>query len=651
MRKAGGVDMKRFFYALQWAGLLAAVVAILWVMIRPSPPLAYAPETWSNWDGFLAVSYAGVTRGENAVYPSSRTLMSHLESFSKLGYHTITPADALAFLEGRAPLPDKALLILFEGARKETFVRAHPGLRRLGMRATLCIPTESVESWDESRLKKGDVRKIAMLPQWGLASMGHEAINPMVVSETEATAHFLSSRKWLPKLKRMEDDGEFQKRIADDYRISSDLLKKINQVPVEAYVYPFADDGRRVGADPLAAGLNYSSVTSCYRMAFVSASNPYNPLGRNPYSLSRLRIGGDWSAAQVLTQLSHAIPPHAPFFGINDSERWSLLNGANVKGATLHLGADDAAWIRGSDFCTDAVISMTIARDPGTIAISYARFVTPSDCLRLSVDDKMVRLQEARGGAAATLATAQVPPDGKLSLVWRVKSNRAWVTVNGRPLLGPIPLSPPGPSGMIGFESQGGRMSLSELRVIPIPKLGILSEFWVSMPDEARSMATAYMAPFPPLGGELSPGQCLDYIQAAAEGVAVWPVLPEVTHVVPVATQVESVAAMLAKRDVGPFVKGFVLGGSQFDLAGPLHERGFGVMFRIRDSETMPFASTNRLDYVWLDGAGSNVMSVAHAFLHRHPPAQLMIRDEAIRKQYPGAGGISEWPVREGSHP
>lgn len=639
--------MKKLFNGVQWVVLLGVVAGITWLVLKPSPPVVYSPETWSNWDGFMVLSYAGVTRDDSVTYPSSETLISHIEALQSVGYNTITPEDALAFLEGRFPLPDKALLILFEGARKETFIRAHPVLRRLGMRATLCVPTASVESWDESRLKERDIRKIALLPQWNLASMGREAVEPIPVSEAGATDHFLSVRKWLPKVKRLENDEEFTQRIASDYRASSELLGKLNGSPVAAYVYPFSDDGRRAGADPLAGSLNAVNVASFYRMAFVSASNPYNPPGRNPYFLSRLRVGGDWSAAQVLTRLQHARPLVVSSAGSESAEHWSFMNGARVMGQTLRLDSGDAAWIRGSELWTDAEISLVLNRAPGTVAILYARFIDPANCLRLSVDEKSIRLQESQGGGAVTLAVAPAPLGEALRVVWRVKGLRAWVSVNGLPVLGPVPLARPPLSGIIGFESNRGQLSLAELSVSPILRQGVVAESWGTIPDDQRAPITEFMTPFPPAGQEISAQQGLDYIQAVAEGATIWPILAPGTN----GPSVESMTAMLAAKDLKSFIKGFVLDASQTEWAEPLRRHGFKVMHRVRAGEAAPLAATNQTDFVWLEEGGASGISAAKAFLHKHSPSQLMVQDEVVMTRFPGVGKIVEWKAPGGKQP
>ena len=618
--------MKRVFNALQWVALLAAVGGILWIVFRPSPPLDYAPEAWANWDGFMTISYAGVTRDDSAIYPSSAMLKAHLTLLKQAGYKTITTADALAFLEHRAPLPEKALLILFEGARKETFIRAHPVLRTLGMQAVLCIPTESVESWDESRLKARDVRKITLLPQWDLASMGHEAVNPIVVSESDVTDHFLSTRKWLPSEKRMEKDAEFGRRIEQDYRSSASLLKKLNGAAVSAYVYPFSDAGHRAGADPLAAELNYGVVTSCYRMAFVSASNPYNSPGRNRFELSRLRLNGEVSAPQVLTLLKHAAPLGRTVTGVSENENWIFLNGARVTNNVLRLDDGDAAWVRGSDLWTDAEISMAVKRTPGAVVTCFARFLSPSDCIRLSVDPKTIRLQESWGGIPTTVATVPTPGGEVLRMTWRVKGSRSWLIVNGRPMFDRAPLAESNLSGAIGFENRAGRLSIEDLEVNPLIHKAVMSESWSMLPMEKRMTATEYLPPFPPVGQELSARQCLDYIQAVAEGAAVWPLLTLAQSDMATA-RVDVVNTMLAVKDLRAFVRGFVVDASCPEWARLLRAKGFKVMYRVGPGEAMPIDATNRVDYVWLEGDGSNVLSTAREFLHWHPPSQLMVQE------------------------
>jgi len=641
--------MKRALNIVQWLVFLGLVAVVIWLMFRPSPPLDYKPEVWSNWDGFMTISYAGVTRDENTIYPSSRTLLSHMESLQAAGYHTIATEDALAFLEGRSPLPDKALLILFEGGRKETFIRAHPALRKLGMRATLCVPTVPLTSWDESCLKKGDIRKVCALPQWGVASMGGSAVELQETADGRKD-HFLSTRKWLSREKRLENNDEFRARVEEDYRSSAADLAKLNGGPVPAYVYPYADDGRRAGCEPLMGAVNFNSVTAHYRMAFVTASNPFNPPGRNPYTLTRLRINGDWSAAQVLTALKRAEPLTDGLVDIGASDRWNRLGGARVVGYELKLDDEDAAWIRGSDLWTDARISVSVRRAPGAIAVCFARMLSPADCLRLSMDDKLIRLQESRNGVPVTIKTAPTPTGQVVRLDWKIKGLRSWLIVNDVPAFGPVPLEVPRASGVIGFESRGGSVALAELKVRPMHRRGIVVDSWTKLPLDIREGTTDYMLPFPVAGQAVSPQQCLDCIQAVSEGADVWPLLAAETNGVASATQMEAMMAQLNRQDLRPFIKGFVVAPSQADWIDPLRAQGFKIMHRVKAGESMLLAVTNQMDHVWLDMTGTNAMQAAGAFLRRHPPSQLVVQDESVIRRIPRVDQVVVWS-EQGKNP
>lgn len=642
--------MKRLFNFMQWLVFAGLAVTIVWLVFRPSPPLEYKPEVWSNWDGFMAISYAGVTRGENTIYPSSETLFSHLETLRSAGYHTITTLDALAFLEGRAPLPDKALLILFEGARKETFIRAHPVLRKFGMRATLCVPTVSIENWDESCLKKGDVRKVLAMPQWEIASMGGEAVLLHETAEGRKD-HFLSTRKWISRSKRLETTEEFRARLEMDYRESAQLLGKLNGAPVPAFVYPFADDGRRPGADPLAGKFNDEYLKAHYRMAFVMASNPFNPPGRNPYTLTRLRVNGDWSAVQVLTALKRAMPLQDRMVEIGASDNWNLFGNARVVRDMLKLNDGDAAWIRGSDLWTDARVSLAIQRTPKSIAVCYARWLSPADCLRLSMDHKDIRLQESRNGVPTTIKTVPAPTGEVVRLEWRVKGLRSWLKVNDELAFGPVPLAVSRASGAIGFEGRGGAVSLSDLKVKPLHSRGVVVDSWMKLPQEQRDVITDYIVPFPAPGEVIPTRTCLDVIQAVSEGADVWPILPPDTPAVQPATQVATMVGQWTRQDLRPFIKGLVVDSTQADWVAPLRGEGFRIMHRLRDGESMPISVTNQTDHVWLDMTGTQALQVAHAFLRRHPPSQLVVRDEEVIRRIPRVDQMILWSESEGKNP
>ena len=85
--------MKKAFVGIQILAFIAIIAYIIYSFLQPTPKLAYFPETWNSWEGFYALSYAGVTKKEDTIYVSRQELRKQLEALKKAGYNTIKPDD------------------------------------------------------------------------------------------------------------------------------------------------------------------------------------------------------------------------------------------------------------------------------------------------------------------------------------------------------------------------------------------------------------------------------------------------------------------------------------------------------------------------------------------------------------------------------
>jgi hypothetical protein len=315
------------------------------------------------------------------------------------------------------------------------------------------------------------------------------------------------------------------------------------------------------------------------------------------------------------------------------------------------LGNGDAAWLRGSDLWVDTQLSVVLKRTPQTIAICYARWLSSADCLRLSIDDKDIRLQEYRNGAPVTIKVVPVPIGPELRVEWRIKGLRSWLNVNDVPVFGPLPLSAPRASGSIGFEGQGGDVTLTSVKVTPLGRRGVVVDSWMRIPVGQRALMSEYITMFPLPGEAVSAQQCLDCIQAVAEGAEVWPMLNVPPAGAAPEDQVELMVKQLSRQDVRAFIKGFVLEAAQKEWVEPLRAQGFGIMYRMKDGDPVPLSATNQLDHVWLDMAGTNAVQVADEYLHRHPPTQLVVQNEAVIRRFPRVDQVVIWSEPEGKNP
>ncbi len=292
--------MKKPFHLLQWAVLLALILFGLRVVFRPIPPPAYQPETWNSWSGFQALSYAGITREDHPDHVTPAHFAGQLAALKQAGFQTIFPEDALAFLEKQHPLPDRALLILVEGGRKDTYISATSALRKQGMVATMMVPTSLTRRWSSLYLHVRDLKIFARQAHWRIGSMGHCAIE-LTRNPTGENGPFLTQR--LTVAGQIERDDAYRSRIMHDFEEARRILKKAGITSITAYLFPHENDGTSRKADPLAASAIAAALKAQHRVAFVRDDQAFNGPGSDPLHLTRLKVRGDWTPEYLLSAL------------------------------------------------------------------------------------------------------------------------------------------------------------------------------------------------------------------------------------------------------------------------------------------------------------------------------------------------------------
>ena len=117
-------------------------------------------STWTNKEGFLTLSYVGVSRNDSAYLVSKKKLDEHLGALHEAGYVTIDIEDVLNFYNEGTPLPEKALLLIFEDGRKDSFLFAQPILEKYNYKAVMMTYAYNVINNDRLFLKSRDLEKM-----------------------------------------------------------------------------------------------------------------------------------------------------------------------------------------------------------------------------------------------------------------------------------------------------------------------------------------------------------------------------------------------------------------------------------------------------------------------------------------------------------
>jgi hypothetical protein len=609
--------------ACQWLLVAAGVCLLVWTLVQQRPKLEYNRAAWHSWDGFVALSFTDISRRAVAPDVSPRKLAELLETLQKAGYQTITLEDAASFLAGEAPLPDKALLLLFEGARRETFLTVTPLLRRLGYAATLCLPTSYLYAGGRFYLSEEDLKRVIQEPHWQLASMGHRAISRIPLDEQGTEGHFLTRRIWSGN--RLEEERDFLKRVADDYLQAIEVFQRIKGDTVPAYLFPYADAGQSRLSDPLAYEINYKAVSSLHRMAFLGSREPFNGPASNPHSLTRLRVSAEWNGGHLLAGLEQARVARAATPVALEPEAWKTTEGVAIEGGQMKLDAGAIAWLRGSDGWSDLEVKAVLEVGDGGLGALHARHDGPRSYVSLTIGrERLALMQKTPGNRATTLARAANidPASATQKLRLRIRGNRAWFSSENETGEEPTPLSGVSRYGLVGLACLEGSITIRSLEVNPIRPSYIVGRSFRNLTASERETATTLV---PYLSSSTDPVGYREFtedvIAAAATGVFTAPLILN--------QEGEPASAWLALLQdplVKPLIQTVAVAGTGDSLAVEFRKAGYAILRIVSTDEALAFAASARpgKDKLILQGTPSETAHVLERLRYWLPPERLV---------------------------
>ncbi len=571
--------IKKAFILLQWLMVLAVVVAFIYgVRHRVAPP-HYAPQTWRTWEGFAAISYAGVGRKGGERSPTPERFLEHMEALRAAGYEAVAPRDIADFLKGERPMPARAVLIMFEGGRKDSFVRGTSALRKTGMMATLFVPTSVCRLWSSFFVKAADLKYTARDPHWDIGSMGDRANTEISTDSDGGQGHFLSRRMWTGS--DWETEAAFSQRVAADYEHSRNWLGKLIRRPVVAYAYPFSDAGDGRGAYEPAARVNQQAVARNFELAFARVGDVYNEADSNPYALSRFQVPADWSGRRLVTELERSHPQLDAMKDFGHPYHWRISGAAKLDKDRLELGHGAYAWLYGRGAWRDVDVQATLTSVPKGVVAFYARYDSVHTYMRVALSDGKVRVQERLHDQFHTLAVCDLGAQALSARVKiRLKNNRGWLWVNDKPVMGPFPLGRVRRSGDIGFGSEVGFGGVADFSAAPLLPMYAMVDAYQEVPQAMRGGLRGILPPWYRTPGVVSEA-CKDEMrQAGADGVEVIPVLTDVekTDRAAMDAVMRQVTAVQQDLTVKALVNRVVIRGVNPELGKALRNEGLQVI-------------------------------------------------------------------------
>ena len=203
---------------VQWVILAAICVFVVQLFIERGSPPHFDRESWTQRDGFTAISYGSLTRDDKPGLNSRGQFAQHVAAMEKAGYQWITTEDIIKFYRDGEPLPEKALYLMMEGGRKDSVIFGQEIMARYGVHAALFTTTGTLKSWNNFFVTKSNVAALAKSPFWNVGSqgLGLQAINENMPDVTPGyfLTDFLRDPTGLPA----ETEDQMRARLADYYK-------------------------------------------------------------------------------------------------------------------------------------------------------------------------------------------------------------------------------------------------------------------------------------------------------------------------------------------------------------------------------------------------------------------------------------------------
>ncbi|GAA2524503.1 polysaccharide deacetylase family protein [Pilimelia columellifera] len=413
--------------------------------IAATPALDRVPAAVQG--AVTVLTYHGVSdRPTESSAVSRQTFAEHLAALRAAGYETVRLDDIDAMLSGeRVDLPDRALLLTFDGGSLTDWTTVDPMLATYGYSAVAFVPTGRIvqPGTPSTYLSTRQLGRLRDTGRWEFGSRSHalDTMAPVPGNIRPALTH------------RLVDDGGWETIEQWRARVRADLDRSQQQLrsgvggPATAFAYPFGDWGLTANDPKIRAELSDLLAEAGFRFAFVGEGVPTGHVDaltdHSPqWRLPRIGVRTTTSAERLMEMIYRAQPilPPAQLTALS----WSPPPGEAVRCVSTAAGVTVRA--AGYSLCEDRDINTTrwTNYDLATTVSGVDRRCTAIVAVRTGTGTGHYgRVEIALGNAnvairqqilsqpRVTLASGAVKPGARRSLDIVVHNRTVIVTVPG----------------------------------------------------------------------------------------------------------------------------------------------------------------------------------------------------------------------------
>lgn len=188
---------------------------------------------------FHAVDY--VSTNPNSM--SLEQLEMTFEALKTCGYNTITLEQFHDFLDGKAPVPPKAVLITFDDGYRDIYQCVLPLTKKFNYYAVVFAVTKWFDTYHlpEPSRPHLSIQEAAYLCESGLWSIGGHSYegHRLVMSGNYVQGPYYTTRLWKGAENRLETEEEYKARVWSDIILDRAALQRLGIVEPRDFAYPY----------------------------------------------------------------------------------------------------------------------------------------------------------------------------------------------------------------------------------------------------------------------------------------------------------------------------------------------------------------------------------------------------------------------------
>jgi len=431
---------KIFRTVLQVICLVCVAGYIVWLYMERGVPPHFDRDSWTQRDGFTAISYSELTREPKPGLNSRQQFAVQVAALKQAGYHWITTDDIVQFYHNDAPLPEKALYLMLEGGRKDNVIFGQDTLGKESAHASIYTTTATLSSWSNFFITRSNVASLAKSQFWDVQSqgVGLKLINQH--SKESSPDFFLTDYLRDADGKRKESDARMYERLQEYYKTSYDKLASLMPSPPTSFIMMPANSYNSYMPAAIKKA-NQELTRKYFKIAYTREGGAFNAASGSAYDLTRMQVPADFGPKELLDALTKWNSTRTTFMlsSPDDAQDWTAF-WTQVEATPHELvlspkeGSSDPALLRGSSLWENMDMFVTLSTKDTQPRFIYLRYTSSDSYLRITVLFNRLMVHERLPQQGLFLVyekeLSTAPP---WNMHIRLKGNRLAVNVNGIP--------------------------------------------------------------------------------------------------------------------------------------------------------------------------------------------------------------------------